>query len=72
LNESSVFVLSSYNEGSPNVIKEAMACNIPVISTDVGDVKEIIHNVEGCYITSFNPEDLANKIKKVISLNKKN
>jgi len=71
LNESSVFVLSSYNEGSPNVIKEAMACNIPVISTDVGDAKQIIHNVEGCYITSFNPQDLANKIKKVISLNKR-
>lgn len=62
LNNSSVFVLTSYNEGSPNVIKEAMACNIPIVSTDVGDVKKVIGNTEGCYITTFEPEDVAEKI----------
>jgi len=71
LNQSSVFVLTSYNEGSPNVIKEAMACNIPVVSTDVGDVKEVISNTEGCYITSFEPEDVADKISNALTFGKR-
>ena len=66
LNACDVFALTSYNEGSPNVIKEAMACNCPIISTDVGDVKEVISGVDGCYITSFNEKDLADKIDKAI------
>lgn len=71
LNNSSVFVLTSFNEGSPNVIKEAMACNIPIVSTDVGDVKEVIGKTEGCYITSFDPEDVADKIKSALSFGKR-
>ena len=67
LNACDVFVLTSYNEGSPNVIKEAMACNCPIVATDVGDVKEVISGVEGCYLTDFNPSDLAEKISRVLS-----
>lgn len=71
LNNSSVFVLTSYNEGSPNVIKEAMACNIPVVSTDVGDVKEVIGKTNGCYITTFEPEDVAKKVKLALEFGKR-
>ncbi len=71
LNNSSVFVLTSYNEGSPNVIKEAMACNIPIVSTDVGDVKEAIGNTDGCYITDFNPKDVAFNIKQALAFGKR-
>lgn len=71
LNNSSVFVLTSFNEGSPNVIKESMACNIPIVSTDVGDVKNIIGNTEGCFISSFDPEDLANQITKALKFGKR-
>ena len=71
LNKSSVFVLTSYNEGSPNVVKEAMACNIPIVSTDVGDVTDVISNTEGCYITTFEPEDVADKIKKALVFGKR-
>ncbi len=47
INCSDVLVLASYFEGSPTVIKEALCCNVPVISTNVGDVKEVIKKVNG-------------------------
>lgn len=45
-----LLLLTSVSEGSPNVIKEAMACNCPIVSTDVGDVSWVTHGVEGTYI----------------------
>lgn len=61
---SDVVVLPSKREGSPNVIKEAMACNCPIVATDVGDITEIIGSTEGCYISNPDPVDLADKISK--------
>ncbi len=58
-------ILASFQEGSPNVVKEAMACNCPVIATDVGDVAEVIGDTQGCHITGFDPEELAGKIQTV-------
>ncbi|MCH8033713.1 MAG: glycosyltransferase family 4 protein [Bacteroidetes bacterium] len=66
-----VLLLTSNNEGSPNVIKEAMACNIPIVSTNVGDVKEIIGNTEGCYITSYDSKDVADKLELALSFGKR-
>lgn len=43
-------VFTSFQEGSPNVVKQAMACNLPIVSTDVGDVSEIVEGVSGCTI----------------------
>jgi len=62
LNEVDVLLFTSFMEGSPNVIKEAMACNCPIVSTDVGDVKWVLGNTPGCYIASFDPKDFAEKI----------
>ncbi len=57
-----VLLLTSKYEGSPNVVKEAMACNLPIVSTDVGDVKEVIEDTIGCYVTDFTPHDICNKL----------
>lgn len=62
LNSCDLALLTSISEGSPQFIKEAMACNCPIVATDVGDVKELISGIEGCYISSFDPRDVANKI----------
>ncbi len=70
-NASDVVILTSLWEGSPNVIKEAMACNCPVISTNVGDIKWLFGNTPGCYISKPNPEDVAEKITLAIKYNKK-
>lgn len=48
-------LLTSMNEGSPNVIKEALACNCPIVSTNVGDVAERISGLAGCYVTEHDP-----------------
>jgi glycosyltransferase involved in cell wall biosynthesis len=66
LHKGDVLVLTSYKEGSPNVIKEAMVCNCPIVTTDVGDVRWIIGDTEGCFISSFNSVDLANKIRSAL------
>ncbi|MCQ2312231.1 MAG: glycosyltransferase [Paludibacteraceae bacterium] len=50
MNAADVMLLTSESEGSPNVIKEALACNCPIVTTDVGDVHERLDGIEGCYI----------------------
>ena len=70
-NAADLLLLTSFREGSPNVIKEAMACNIPIVSTDVGDVKEVVGETKGCYITSFNPNDVAGKIELSLKFGKR-
>lgn len=65
-NASDVAVQTSNFEASPMVIKEAMACNIPIVSTDVGDTKEIIGNTKGCFICEKDPEDIALKIEAAL------
>lgn len=71
MNATDILLLTSLWEGSPNVIKEAMACNCPIVSTDVGDLKEVLGNTEGCYITSYDPKDVADKIKKALDFGQK-
>jgi len=50
MNAADCLLLTSWSEGSPNVIKEAMACNCPIVTTDVGDVTERLKNLEGCHV----------------------
>lgn len=68
LNASNVLILTSKYEGSVNVVKEAMACNIPVVSTDVGDVKQNTSGLKGCFICDPNPASIAEGLLKVLSI----
>jgi teichuronic acid biosynthesis glycosyltransferase TuaC len=63
--------MTSFNEGSPQFIKEAMVCGCPIVSTDVGDVSEIISQIEGCYLCSYDPCDVSQKIEKALSFNRR-
>lgn len=65
LNASDAVLLTSLHEGSPNVIKEALACDVPVVSVDVGDVRERISGIDGCHIALPNSDDLAAKLHLV-------
>lgn len=66
LNASDVVILTSLWEGSPNVIKEAMACNRPIVCTNVGDVEWLFGNEPGHYITSFESNDVVKKLQLAI------
>lgn len=71
LNSVEVLVLPSLMEGSPNLVKEAMACNCPMVATDVGDVRWVIGDTPGCFLASFDPEDMANKIILALEYSRK-
>lgn len=71
LNAADVLLLTSLREGSVNVVKEAMACNCPVVSTDVGDVRWVTGNIEGCFITTSEPSDVAQKINSALKFVKR-
>jgi teichuronic acid biosynthesis glycosyltransferase TuaC len=57
-------ILCSESEGSPTSVKEALACDIPVISTDVGDVREIMDGIDGCEICRGDADSLAQALRR--------
>ena len=67
LNSVDVFVLCSFGEGSPNVVKEAMTCNCPLVVTPAGDAEWVVGDTEGCYVASYDPADFSKKLESALA-----
>jgi teichuronic acid biosynthesis glycosyltransferase TuaC len=67
-NAADVVVLPSLWEGSPNVVKEAMACSVPIVAADVGDVRGLLGQTPGCAIVDRTPHAFASAIQAALEL----
>ena len=67
-----VLLLTSFSEGSPQVIKEAMACGCPIVSVDVGDVRQRLMGLAGCYVADTdNASELADLLQQALHFEQK-
>ncbi|MFO7322979.1 MAG: glycosyltransferase [Chloroflexota bacterium] len=71
MNASDALLMVSLIEGSPNVVKEALACNLPVVSVPVGDVAYVLEGVDTGGVFPRDPETLAGALKAVLSSGKR-
>lgn len=63
---SDCLLLTSVHEGSPNVVKEALACDLPVVATDVGDVRRWTELAQGCRLVAAYPAHVADGLEAVL------
>lgn len=68
MNAADALLLTSFSEGSPQVVKEALCCNLPVVSVPVGDVMNLLENVSGNHIVSPDPDDIARALEEILHL----
>ena len=59
-------ICTSVSEGWPNIIKESLACNLPFISTDVSDLKEIAEHDSHCRVADPTAEALGSKLAELL------
>ena len=59
-------LMTSFTEGSPQFIKEAMVCGCPIVTTRVGDAEYVIGETRGCYFTDYTAEDCAKQLEKAL------
>lgn len=71
LNGAELLLMTSFSEGSPQIIKEAMACNVPIVSVDVGDVRDVLNNTDGTFLCSYDVADVISKIRRALEFGKR-
>jgi glycosyltransferase involved in cell wall biosynthesis len=67
LNASDVLLLTSRHEGSNNSVKEALACNLPVVATRCGDTQERLQGVRWCYVCKRDSRELGQRLFEVVA-----
>jgi glycosyltransferase involved in cell wall biosynthesis len=67
LNAADALLITSLHEGSPNIVKEAMACNLPVVSVNCGDVKERLKDVKNSFVHSYDVKSLSESLNDVLN-----
>lgn len=61
-----LFLLPTKSEGSPQVVKEALACNCPIVATGVADIPELLDGVRNSYVTGFDAREIAIRIEMIL------
>ena len=61
-----VLLMTSQFEASPVTVREALACNLAVVTTDVGDVRRVLEGVESCYVVSDKVGDIGDALRQVL------
>jgi teichuronic acid biosynthesis glycosyltransferase TuaC len=67
MSASDALIFPSYQEGSPNIVKQAMACNLPIVSSDVGDVRQLIGSTKDCYVCDSNVSEFTARIVEILA-----
>ena len=66
MNACDALLFTSFQEGSPNIVKQALACNLPLVSTDVGDVREMVGDATLSYLCAPDVTQFAEKVGEIL------
>jgi len=72
LNACDALLICSNHEGSPNIVKEALACNRPVVATDIGDVRQRFEKVQGLFLVEQTVESIRDGLVKALQIEQSN
>lgn len=61
-----LFLLPTKSEGSPQVVKEALACNCPIVATGVADIPQLLEGIANSYTTGFDAEEISKRMDQII------
>jgi teichuronic acid biosynthesis glycosyltransferase TuaC len=67
MNACAALLFPSFQEGSPNIVKQAMACNLPIVATNVGDVRDIIGRTAGCFVCEPDVAEFVHRMERVLA-----
>jgi len=65
LSAGDALLVTSYHEGSPTIVKESLACSLPIVSVPVGDIPRMIQGLKGCHLSAADAMELAGKLQEV-------